>query len=230
MSPAERRRWLRAAGLFVALLLVGAWPIDLARRGFSAAYAATANVLVTAVTFGRGGHARLAALDRPRERGPGEEVSADANLLLAVDGYEGELPVGVSLRRDAYLPLLIVLAAVVAAPLPWRRKGRALLVGLPAVFALTLVSLWLLVMWLFTHQLRGVYTAVPARDWLLDLIFRAFLLPPGHRFLVPFLLAAALVAWQKRVTAGATVGPLQLQRGVECSSAPEGPGDPARGK
>jgi len=198
MPWASRRRWAISGAAFVLLLILGGWPAISVRRAFSGVYAATANLLFGAMTFGRGGHARLAPMEPTTVRRPGENVTSDARLSLTVDGRAGELAFGLSLRRDAYLPLLILMAAILAAPLRAKDKLYALLVGLPAVLALTIASLWWLVLWLFTHQVGGVYPARPAWEAVIDLLFRALLLPPGGRFLVPFLMACALVAWRRR--------------------------------
>ena len=199
-ARAARRRWAVAALIFVALLLAGAWPWPRARMAFGTGYSAFANLLLETVSFGNGGHARLQAAAPTTVRRPGEQVTSDAKLELTVDGHTGHLDFGLNLRRDAYLPLLIFAAAVTAAPLGRRRKLRGLLVGLAVVALFSLLSIYLLVLWLFSHQLRGVYPADPWFGPGVDLLFRLWLLPPGNRFVVPMLVAATIIVTQLRAT------------------------------
>jgi hypothetical protein len=54
------------------------------------------------------------------KRHDGDNVTADTVLGLSVDGYQGTIPLGVRLRRDVYLPLLIALTLIACSPLPVR--------------------------------------------------------------------------------------------------------------
>ena len=86
-----------------------------------------------------------------------DNVTADAALALSVAGYDGDLAMGMSVRRDAYLPLWILIALLIAAPLPFARRMKALAIGVPLMLALNLAALELLVTWTFAFQLRGIY-------------------------------------------------------------------------
>jgi hypothetical protein len=190
------RRTAISLAVFLALLLVGAWPWPPVQRGWSAIYCPIANLLLTPQTFGTGGHARLRPLPRI-ERHPTDNVTADAALALSVAGFQGVLESGMSVRRDAYLPLWILISLLVAVPLGFARRLKALAIGIPVMVALNLAALELLVTWTFAFQLRGIYPTDTGAVWrrLVDLAYGALLTPPGNRFIAPLALAIALIVW-----------------------------------
>jgi hypothetical protein len=190
------RRIAASLGLFLALMAVGAWPWEPVPHAFSARYCPVANLVLGHQTFGRGGHARLLPLERI-VRQEGDNVTADTALSLTVAGFEGDLQMGMSLRRDAYLPLLILVALIVAAPLPAVGRLKALSIGVPIMTALNLAALELLVVWTFALRLKGIYDLGGAARRLLDFAYGALLTPPGNRFIAPLALGAAIVAWQR---------------------------------
>jgi hypothetical protein len=196
VKPLDRRAVRLWAGLFLAALLVGGWPLEAPRAAFARAYAAIATGVLAGITFGHGGHATLVADAGPSA--PGAAVEQDARLLLTVADFEGELPFGLNLRRDAYLPTLVLVGAVLGAPLVLRRKLLCLALGVASVLLLSLACVALTAAWLFASQLQGVYAAGSLGPRLLDLIAGALLLPPANRFALPLVLAVALVLWLGR--------------------------------
>jgi hypothetical protein len=192
-----RRRIALHAGLFAALMLLGGWPWPGVARAFSALYCPFGNLIVGHQTFGYGGHARLAPLDRIA-RQASDNVTADASIALTVDGFQGDMRLGVSLRRDAYLPLLIAIALIAAAPLALGRQLRSLAIAVPLLLLWTAAVFQLLVIWTFATQLRGIYTSSPLQQRLVDLAYGALLAPPGNRFIAPIVLAIGTIAWQAR--------------------------------
>jgi hypothetical protein len=190
---------------FVLVLLVAGPPWPPVRRGFASAYCAVINSLLGSLTFGKGGHIHLSAGDTaPDGRRPQGEVSTDSTMVMSIVGYRGSAVHGLSARRDGYLPLVVVLAAIAAAPLARRAKLRCLLAGALIETAVIVASIWLFVVWDFAVGLgvAGIYDLSPfARDGL-DLAFRALLLPPGNRFIIPLLIVTAL-AWAAAATARA---------------------------
>ena len=197
-----RRRIAISLAVFLGLLLLGAWPWPAIQRGFAAIYCPVANLVIAPQTFGRGGHARLRPLPQIA-RGPNDNVTADAALALSVAGYHGDLGIGMSVRRDAYLPLWILTALLIAVPLPFARRMKALAIGIPLMLALNLAALELLVTWTFAFQLRGIYPADTSVVWkrLVDLAYGAVLTPPGNRFIAPMALGAALIVWLRETRA-----------------------------
>jgi len=194
----DRRSAVLWAGLFVATLLLGGWPRPWVRAGFSRAYATIANPVLGTLTFGQGGHASLAPEGKTAVSGAA--IEQDARLSLTVDGFEGELPFGLSLRRDAYLPCLLLIALLAGAPLAARRKVLCLAVGTGAVLVLSLVCVALTAAWLFHTQLQGVYQRGTMGGWALDVMAGTLLLPPSNRFVLPLALGAVLVLRSWRPT------------------------------
>jgi hypothetical protein len=193
-------RWCAGAiGIFALLALP--WPGS--AQGFARGYGALANAIVFAPAhFGPVGRARLAPLTEDivagESAGAGlQGVVPDAVLALRVDGHTGELRFGVSLRRDAHLVLAVLFAVILAAPLGWRRRARALAVGVPVVLLLTLACQWLGAACLFASRLRTIYPLGPTMQALLDTSYEALLLPPANRFVVPLIVGLASCWWQR---------------------------------
>jgi hypothetical protein len=199
-----RRRVVVSLALFLGLLVAGAWPWPAIQRGFAAIYCPVANLVIAPQTFGQGGHARLRPLPRI-VRQPTDNVTADTALALSVAGYDGDLAMGMSVRRDACLPLWILTALLIAAPLPFARRMKALAIGIPLMLALNLAALELLVTWTFAFQLRGIYPPDAGAVWrrLIDLAYGAVLTPPGNRFIAPLAIGAALIVWLRGARAPA---------------------------
>lgn len=189
------RRVAVSSLVFLALLVVAAWPWLPVQRGFSAIYCPIANLFLAPQIFGQGGHARLVPLSRI-ERHATDNVTADAALALTVAGFDGDLPMGMSLRRDVYLPLWILIALLVAVPLRFARRMKALAIGISIMVVLDLAALELTVAWTFAFQLRGIY-ADAGSVWrrLVDLAYGALLTPPGNRFIAPLAIGAVIFAW-----------------------------------
>lgn len=186
------RRLLVIAGTFALVLVLGGCPSARVAQAFSAAYCPLADVVLGAITFGRGGHARLQPRDPPTVRAD-DPIVADTQVMLNVDGQPREARLGISLRRDAYLPLLILLATVLAAPLTWRCKLRLCGYGLLIELGVTLVAVVLLVGSALAAGVRGLYEPRTVALW--DLASRTLLLPPGNRFMIPLCIGIGLSWW-----------------------------------
>lgn len=188
------RRIVRSAALFFVLVIVPAWPIRQVREQASAVLIGALNPLLGQMSFGRGGRAQLRHAQVREVRRPGENVSSDAELALGVDGYPQKFPVGLNLRRDFYLPLLIFAAAVLAAPVRGTRRLAALVLGFPVAFYLCLGSLYLTVCWLFAHQAPIVYPLSAAELKLLDTVISTLVMPPTLRFFAPLATGVGMLA------------------------------------
>jgi hypothetical protein len=191
--------WQRVAARVVAfflLLAVAGWPWPTVRRAFASAYCATVGAALAQLSFASGsGHARLLPAPPDAVRRPGDNITADAVVELSLDGRPGHPRLGVSLRRDAYLPLLILVAAIAVAPLSIRSKAISWLIGVPLVLGGSLAALAMLVSWVLAGGL-GPQSAV--KSSALDLAVRLLVAPPGNRFIAPLVLAALLIAVRLR--------------------------------
>jgi hypothetical protein len=194
LSPRAR------AALLFGLVLLGAgppWPV--VRRAFAAVYAGALDGVLGPLTFGTGGHVSFLSGDRTADgRKPEGEVTSDTVLELSVARYQGTLAYGISARRDAYLPL-IILAAGMAALWPLGRfRSRLVALAFGVELMVIVGAAWLFVVWSFALSVRGVYDTSPFQKRALDLAFRTLLLPPGNRFIAPLLLVAACAALSPR--------------------------------
>jgi hypothetical protein len=197
-----------AAALLILLLAGPPWPS--VRRDFAAGHAWVMNGLFAGADFGKGGRVYLQAGDRSRDgRQPAGEVSVDTVLEVSVVGYRGSLVQGLNARRDAYLPLLVAIAAAAAIPVRARRKLRlvGIAAGLETVVILAAMGFFLVWDLAIGLGLRGVYDLASWQKTALDLIFRTWLLPPANRLAIPLGIAAVL-AWRSlRPAAAAKAGP-----------------------
>jgi len=197
MKALSVRRIGASVSLFLGIIAVGAWPSTRIALGFSAGYCALANLVIERVTFGERGHARLDALPTINRR-DSDNVTSDTILSLPVDGYRGTIPLGISLRRDVYLPLLIVAALIVAFPLRVRQRLTCLaLAGLVTLAAGTAANA-LVVAWTFSVELKGIYPTGTGATAIRNFAYGALLLPPGNRFVAPLALGVGLIAWVLR--------------------------------
>jgi hypothetical protein len=194
-----RARALLRVGLALALLLLAAWPVPGVALAFSRLYCPLASAVLAAHIFGERGHARLQPLPALTRR-DGDSVTADAQLSLTIDGFAGTIPLGVCLRRDVYLPLLLALAVIACFPIAPRRRLACAAVAAAITLGAGIAANALVAAWTFATQLRGVYPPGDLRPRILQLAYGALLAPPGNRFIAPIVLGAVLVvATQRRV-------------------------------
>ena len=196
--PLDRRREVAArVAAFLLLLVVAGWPWGGVRRAFASAYCATVGALLAGVIFNGGtGHAHLLPAPADAVHRPGDNVTADAIVELSLDGTPGHPRLGVNLRRDAYLPLLILITAIAVAPLRVRGKLNCLAAGVPVVLAGSLAALVALVSWVFAG---GLGPPDAMKNKALDLVVRMLVEPPGNRFIAPLALAAVLILWRLKL-------------------------------
>jgi len=189
-----RRRALRRAGplLALALLLLAAWPVAGVALGFSRLYCPLANAVLAGHTFGQRGRARLQPLPALTRR-DGDSVTADAQLSLTVDGFEGAIPLGICLRRDVYLPLLLGIAVIACFPISAIRRLACAAIAAAITVAAGIAANALVVAETFATQLHGVYPPGDLQRRGLQLAYGALLAPPGNRFIAPIVLGAGLV-------------------------------------
>ncbi|HEY7376773.1 MAG TPA: hypothetical protein VIF57_31735 [Polyangia bacterium] len=195
LRPEWRQPATRIAA-FLLLLAIAGWPWTIVRSAFSSAYCATVGAALPLVGFrGGAGRARVLAAPPTDVRRAGENVTSDADVELSLEGSSRHPRLGVNLRRDAYLPLLLLIGAVAVAPLRPRSKAICLLAGVPIVLAASFAALVMLVGWVFAG---GLGPPEALQSHTLDLMVRMLLEPPGNRFIGPLVLAAILILWRLR--------------------------------
>jgi hypothetical protein len=193
MKTKRTRPWvlLLRALCFGALLLAGAWPSVARDRVFSSTFAAICNPVLAPLRLGGIIHADLGPLPEGAQAKGADNVVADTRLRLVADGYNGDLSVGITLRRDVYLPLIIFSALLIVLPFPWKRKLWSLGIGLPIIVVVGVLSVVGLVMVLASHELRAMYPVSSGFQALIDFFFERWLTPPGNRVIAPLMLAVA---------------------------------------
>jgi hypothetical protein len=196
------------SALFCAGLVAGAWPSAGRERVFSEFVAKIANPILG--KFPIGGRVIASLGELPPSAAQGQNVVADTMLKIQVLGLKGDMSIGLTLRRDIYLPWLIFGLLILVTPLRWQRKFASLAVGSALTFAVGVASIVLLVAYLASNQLQGIYTPSAALQGFINFAFERWLSPPGNRVIAPLLLAGA--AW-----AALRTGPA---RPVEAASAP----------
>lgn len=191
---AFRRRLLTVTAPLALLFVVCAWPWIGLRDAFATGYCLIAANAFDRITFGEGGRARIAASSGEGRVMPagGVGLAPDATVTLSVAGQVGELEIGVNLRRDAYLPLLLFVCLFAATPLRRRNKIHGMMAGGVLVFLASFAALLLLIVWSFCNQSQLVYPSGTFASLLIDLACRLLLAPPANRIIGPAALAALL--------------------------------------
>jgi len=195
VSVSKWRTVWRGVVIFGAVLIVGAWPNAWLRSAFSENFSDLSNAALARVRLGGTVAMSLSSLEEPEaeartQDGTAENVEADTQVVFKSTSGGHEARLGLSMRRDAYLPLLIFVGLILGSPLtPWR-KSACLAVGMPVVLAVGIASVWALGVYLMS-QMPGLDFPTWQRD-LTELLFERWLAPPGNRVIAPLLLALGL--------------------------------------
>jgi hypothetical protein len=196
VSRLRGRPHARALLIFVSVLLVGflAWP--LVSGACSELFRALCTLALAPLSFGHGGHVTFTSASGAAELE--RAASWDVRMVLGIEGVAKAHAVALNPRRLFYLPLLTILASVLAMPLPGTARRRALLLGVAILIALALSTVWLTAVFLFAQVPGLVYTLSPAESALLRLGYEGFATPLTTKFMLPLLLAYGLFAWQSQ--------------------------------
>jgi len=186
VSPQARR--LAGFALRFAVvygLLVFAWPW--ARVAYRPLYCGLGNMLF-------GGGAASAQFSAP----PGADGELDIEIRLVKRGpprVTGHMKN--SSRLVGYMPTVSLLAFVLATPLPWKRRRRALALGLALVTAFVAFRMSIPVRVNFSNpDALQVYTPGAFGAWALGVANRALVSAPASFFVVPLFLWV-LVAFRR---------------------------------
>jgi hypothetical protein len=194
---ARERRILARVAIFVGILLLAGWPWGFVRVGFSQSFSALANPVFRQVRFDRGILLQLLPLPPGAVRQPGDNVEADTHIVLRVPGTQaGGARMGMSLRRDAYLPLLLFVALTLVLPLRGRDKARCLAAGVPAVLVVAMASIAIAITFMLSTR-EGSMIPGWQRE-VSTFLFDCWLTPPGNRVIAPVIFALALAAYAAR--------------------------------
>jgi hypothetical protein len=174
--PARRIAGFGLRFLLVYGVLVAAWP--LLARFYRPAYCALGNVL-----FG-GGEASA----RFRPLAGAKDLDVEVRLTK-----RGPPLVSAVMKNDSrlvgYMPLISLVALVLASPIPWKRRRTALGLGLVLVTAFVAVRMSIPIRRDFSRpDALQVHQPGAFGRWLLDVSERALLDAPASFFVVPVLI------------------------------------------
>jgi hypothetical protein len=170
---------LRFAVVYAVLVL--AWPV--LRSGFRPLYCGLGNLVLSGVDGSLGeGTVRFHPLDTP----------ADLDIQLVLT-KRGPPPVTARMENSSrlvgYLPLVSLIALVLASPIAWKRRRRALLLGIPLVAAFVAVRMAIPIRRDFSRaDALQLHDPGPFARWLLGVAERALLEAPASFFVVPILI------------------------------------------
>jgi len=130
----------RLAGFFARLLLlygvfIVAWPV--VRPGYVMFFRAGGNFLLG--SFGSMGQVRF----KPN---PGDDPDYDTQVVLTNLANRARRTTESDSRFLGYMPVAALVALILATPITWRRRGLALLWGLPLVHGFVVLRVALLLL------------------------------------------------------------------------------------
>ncbi|MBU0718111.1 MAG: hypothetical protein KJ749_07680 [Planctomycetes bacterium] len=167
--------------LLVYVVLILPWPG--VRETYRAGYCATGEFL-----FGRFGSSGVVRYE-PRAKGGLEDV--DVILGKRTKLGTGEAPVAMSTGRVGYVPAAVVVALILATPIPWRRKWRALVWGLVLVnLFVAFRSALQLLYWFSVPTPVQIHQPGPFWAAVLSAAYEFLFIAPACSFLVPVLVWA----------------------------------------
>ena len=164
-----------ALALLLYVILIIPWPG--AREGYRAIYQTAGRALFA--RFGAGGVVRY-------ESRANDELY-DLDVVLGKRGV-GEVPAKMDSRRVGYVPVAVIVALVLASPVPWGRKWRALVWGLALVNLFVMFRSILQLLYLYSNPSPvRLYELSPFWDTLLARTYELFFLAPACTSMVPAL-------------------------------------------
>jgi hypothetical protein len=186
-----RRGVLRCAvvGLVFGLVVTSPW----LQQRFLEGYTAWVNLALAQFDQGQQIASRLRPAPPDLPRLASDMVHTDTFVELEVPS-RGHAKLGISLRRDVYLPWASYLALILASPLGRRQRVRSCIYGSALIMLVGSASMVGLVELLVARQLPDLYQ--PSAGWrmCLEAFDSAWLTPPGNRAIAPVLLAALALA------------------------------------
>jgi len=161
-------------------LLLAAWP--LLKPPYTAAFRAAATICP--------GVYRVA----PDTRGVNDtEVVVQETIRTPQGMFRGTRSISLSARRIGYFPTAFVLSLVLATPLPWNQKLRALVWSLALVNAFIILEL----AWALAHARASIGLVVVSPLWLKTLaVVRGKLLSTNMPLFVSFLVWVFTTLWR----------------------------------
>ena len=178
---------LITAGVYTVLVL----PIPGVREAYRDGFLAVAQWVFH--PFGQNGLVRF----EPRTG----DAEMDAVVTMGKRGVYLGQPVAIDTGRVGYVPTVELIALVLATPIPWSRRWRALVLGLVLVSLFVVFRMWLVLLFTYSQDLpMRLYTPGPFWNKLLAGCNEFFFISPTCSFLVPALIWAVVSLRREDIT------------------------------
>lgn len=169
----------------IFLLLVLPWP------GWEQAYAGMFRTVAGTLFGSLGPRAVVLFAPLPKQRGSPVDTSMNVGdrRMVTPKGTLSTVNQEFSTRYVGYMPAALLTALVLATPLPWRRRGWALLWGLVLVHLFVGGLILIMILYLSNHTEWLTILKLPGFLLpLLDLSWNTFIFQVVARFLIPVLI------------------------------------------
>lgn len=114
------------------------------------------------------------------------ETGLDTEVLLMKRGVSTGHRLSISAWRLGYLPTAELIALIIATPIAWRRRFRAMGLGLIVIHLLIIARIWILLIFRFSRDYPcRLYELSPMWDRVIDFIYDRAYAPTTASFLVP---------------------------------------------
>lgn len=194
-----------ASGIFIALALV-----PVARDAYRVLLRGMCNAAFSSV--GDEGYVSF-RLPMPTDVTPGNDshellVEIERRIVKYQTGYNaegeevrtpivsgGKCKVVIPASRIGFMPTIELIALVIATPVPWVRRGLALMLGLIIVNAFVIARIWLMLIYFFSGAIDESLQQYFFSDWLngvVDGLYEFFYVAPTATFVVPAIIWGAL--------------------------------------
>lgn len=165
---------IRVVVTFLALFLVVMVGLSVAFRWIGPAYLAGYRLVGNIVIPGMGPNCDVRFEFLP-EDSQYRDRYRDTKLVLQHKITRVKRTKVLGARVTGYVPTVMLIALIVATPLPWRRRGRALLWGVAIMQGIVILRTALLVLYVVSHdETLQAMKLGPTADYLVVSAFNAF--------------------------------------------------------
>lgn len=187
-ARADSASWLLPVLRALLTLLFGLLLWSVAGELFSAAFRAVAGLAFRTLEFGNGGHAELVPSYPAQAVSAARDETWNVQVLLSVDGIAKTHAVTINPRRLLFLPWLLLSALFAATAMHIRAKLIGFAVGSVCLLGNALVSLWIMIAWLFARVPGLVYTLADWQLTTLHILYEGYVTPMANKLIVPLFL------------------------------------------
>ncbi|MHC4093524.1 MAG: hypothetical protein ACYSVY_25170 [Planctomycetota bacterium] len=174
MLPPKRIAWFLFRLVLLYAVFIAPWPV--VSEAYAAAYRAVSNVVFG--SFGSEGEVRF--------RKPTGPSAMDSEIAIRRPPSRVVGTTSHSARFTGYVPTAFVISLILATPLPWSRRGKALLWAMLLVHAFIALRLQItLLHWFCGDSPWCLYQPSPFWTSVLHRVFGAIAVSPTLSFIAP---------------------------------------------